>query len=147
MHCHLLSFPPCLISFPVLPLSSPHPESFHFTHSLAPFSIRHGHPPSYPTRSTLQFIHLIPLSFLPTPVPTALPPRTPSSTFTSFHLLFAFIPSVLLSKAKSNLFHTPTFPHSFFQSLVSSFLSFTILPLFLLPLASFLTLLPQTLEV
>lgn len=37
-------------------------------------------------------------------------PSLPSSFGSSHHLLFAFIPFVLLSKAKSNLFRTPTFP-------------------------------------
>lgn len=88
--------------------------------------------PSLPSQFDMDILLLIPLvphsnlsilSLYPSfPLQSQLPPpRTPSATFTSFHLLFAFIP-FLLSKAKSNLFHTPTFPTRSFSLSIQLFI-------------------------
>lgn len=107
--------------------------------------------PSLPSQFDMDILLLIPLvphsnlsilslypsfplqSQLPPPV-LPLPPSRPSTSS---------LPSFLFFWARPNpIFSTlPLFP-LVLSVLVSSFLSFTILPLFLLPLASFLTLLP-----
>lgn len=116
MHCHLL-FSSLSYLLPCFTIIYPSPWVIPF-YSLPRSLLNSTWTSSFLSHS---FHTLIYPSYPSFPLQSQLPPRTPSATFTSFHLLFAFIP-FLLSKAKSNLFHTPTFPTRSFSLSIQLFI-------------------------